>query len=85
MKVTVRVVKKGEPAPPKSIHITTEYIRLDAFLKLANAVQTGGHAKLVIQNGEVFVNGEVCLMRGKKLRSGDIASYAEKQYEVAAL
>lgn len=85
MKVTVRVVKKGEPDPVKKVNITTDYIRLDAFLKLADAVQTGGHAKLVIQNGEVCVNGEVCLMRGKKLRSGDNATYAEKQYEVAAL
>ena len=47
--------------------------------------QTGGHAKIVIQNGEVAVNGEVCQMRGKKLRPGDVASFEEKQYEVSAL
>lgn len=85
MKVAVRVVKKGEPTPPEKVHISTEFIRLDAFLKLANAVQTGGHAKMVIQNGEVSVNGEICLMRGKKLRPGDEAAYANKRYEVSAL
>lgn len=85
MKVTVRVVKKGEPDPPEKVSISTEFIRLDAFLKLANAVQTGGHAKMVIQNGEVSVNGEICLMRGKKLRPGNFISYENKQYEVTAL
>lgn len=85
MKVKVRVVKKGAPVPPEKVNISTEFIRLDAFLKLANAVQTGGHAKIVIQNGEVSVNGEVCLMRGKKLRPGDIVSYDVKQYEVSVL
>ena len=85
MKVKVRVVKKGAPVPPEKVNISTEFIRLDAFLKLANAVQTGGHAKIVIQNGEVAVNGEVCLMRGKKLHPGDIVSYDGKQYEVSAL
>lgn len=85
MKVKVRVVKKGESIPPEKVNISTEFIRLDAFLKLANAVQTGGHAKIVIQNGEVSVNGADCLMRGKKLRPGDIVSYDGKQYEVSAL
>ena len=50
-----------------------EYIRLDNFLKLSGSVETGGHAKIVIQNGEVIVNGEICTMRGKKLRPGDQA------------
>ena len=77
MKVKVRVVQKGKPLPPEKVCISTEYIRLDAFLKLANAVQTGGHAKIVIQNGEVAVNGEVCKMRGKKLRPGDVAAFEE--------
>lgn len=85
MKIKVRVVQKKGPLPPEKVHISTDFIRLDAFLKLANAVQTGGHAKMVIQNGEVSVNGEVCLMRGKKLRPGDVTSYGEKQYEVSAL
>ena len=55
------------------IKIETEFIRLDALLKFAGAVGTGGEAKLAIQNGEVTVNGETCTMRGKKLRPGDRA------------
>ena len=53
------------------IKIETEHIKLDALLKFAGAAGTGGEAKLAIQEGEVKVNGEVCLMRGKKLRPGD--------------
>jgi len=55
----------------KTFKIHTEYIKLDAFLKFAGAVGTGGEAKSAIQDGQVRVNGEVCLMRGKKLRPGD--------------
>lgn len=55
------------------IKINTEFIRLDALLKFAGVAETGGEAKLAIQNGEVKVNGEVCAMRGKKLRPGDRA------------
>ena len=55
----------------KTITITTEFIRLQDLLKLANLVETGGEAKERIQGGEATVNGEVCTMRGKKLRSGD--------------
>jgi len=54
-----------------AMKIETEFIRLDALLKLAGAVNTGGQAKLLVQNGGVQVNGAVCTMRGKKLRSGD--------------
>lgn len=56
----------------KTIEITTEYIKLDAFLKYAGVCMTGGEAKLVIQDGDVRVNGEPCTMRGKKLRRGDV-------------
>lgn len=52
------------------ITITTEFIKLQDLLKLANLVGTGGEAKIVIQNGDVSVNGEVCTMRGKKTRPG---------------
>ena len=55
------------------IKINTEFIRLDALLKFAGLVETGGEAKLSIQNGEVTVNGEICTMRGRKLRPGDRA------------
>ncbi len=64
MKVTVK--KK-----PDEIRITTEYIKLEAALKLAGIVETGGEAKEEIQQGNALVNGEVCTMRGKKLRPGD--------------
>ena len=55
----------------ETIQITTEFIKLDALLKFANVVMTGGEAKMIIQEGEVSVNGEVCTMRGKKIRVGD--------------
>ena len=55
------------------IEIRTEFIRLDALLKFAGVVETGGEAKLAIQGGEVKVNGQVCPMRGKKLYPGDRA------------
>jgi len=52
------------------IKIHTEFIRLQDLLKFAGAVETGGDAKLIIQEGRVSVNGEPCPMRGKKLRPG---------------
>ncbi|MEE1160751.1 MAG: RNA-binding S4 domain-containing protein [Acutalibacteraceae bacterium] len=59
----------------KKISVREDFIRLDSAMKLAGIVSTGGHAKTVIQNGEVKVNGEVCLLRGKKLKSGDKAEF----------
>lgn len=53
------------------IKIETEFIKLDALLKFANLVSSGGEAKICIAEGEVLVNGEICTMRGKKLRPGD--------------
>lgn len=53
------------------IKIDSEYIKLQDLMKFCGLVETGGEAKIVIQNGEVKVNGEVCTMRGKKLRAGD--------------
>ena len=64
------------------VKINTEFIKLDAFLKFAGAVETGGEAKLAVQNGEVKVNGEVCAMRGKKLRPGDRAELDGRAYVV---
>ena len=66
----------------ETIEITTEYIKLQDLLKFAAAVQTGGEAKMVIQEGEVTVNGEVCTMRGKKLRPGDVVSFAGRELTV---
>ena len=57
------------------ITIQTEYIKLDALLKYAALVPSGGEAKTVVAAGEVRINGEVCTMRGKKLRPGDVVEY----------
>ncbi len=57
-----------------TVSITTEFIKLDSLLKLANVVGSGGEAKILIQEGEVRVNGETCTMRGKKIRPGDVVS-----------
>jgi ribosome-associated protein len=65
-----------------SIKITTEFIKLDALLKFASMVGSGGEAKTLIQNGEVLVNGEVCTMRGKKIRPGDTVSLDDNEVTV---
>lgn len=65
-----------------NIQITTEFIRLDALLKFAALVGTGGEAKYVISEGLVKVNGEACTMRGKKLRDGDIVEFAGETVKV---
>ena len=57
-----------------TIQIHTEFIKLQDLLKFAGAVETGGDAKLIIQEGRVSVNGQVCTMRGKKMRPGDRAA-----------
>lgn len=61
----------------EKIKIDSEYIKLQDLLKLGGAVDTGGMAKVVIQSGEVTVNGEVCTMRGKKMRPGDVAVFED--------
>lgn len=53
------------------IKIDTEFIKLDALLKFANLVASGGEAKIRIAEAEVQVNGEICTQRGRKLRPGD--------------
>ena len=75
MKVTVK--KKDNSIP---VVIGTEFIKLEAALKFANAVPSGGMAKNFIQDGEVAVNGEVCTMRGKKLYPGDKFAFAGNSY-----
>ena len=65
------------------IAITTDFIKLQDLLKLESLTATGGEAKLVIQDGQVCVNGEVCLQRGRKVRPGDIVSFRGLDYTVA--
>ena len=60
----------------ETVSIETEFIKLDSLLKLANVVGSGGEAKIIIQEGEVLVNGEPCTMRGKKIRPGDVVTLA---------
>lgn len=66
----------------KKINIKTEYITLGQFLKLANAVDSGAIAKMVILDGQVLVNDEVETRRGKKLRDGDKVSFDNVDYIV---
>jgi len=70
-KGTSKILVKGV----KKTLITGEFIRLDALLKYASIASTGGEAKILIQNGEVLVNGEPCNVRGKKIRQGDTVRY----------
>ncbi len=64
------------------MEIVTEYIKLDSFLKMTGAVGTGGEAKVRITEGEVSVNGEVELRRGRKLYPGDQVSIGDEQFTV---
>ena len=68
--------KKEFHMKQESVKITTEFIKLDSFLKFCGAAETGGQAKELVQAGRVLVNGEPCPMRGKKLRPGDQVSLA---------
>ena len=79
MKVIVK--KKSNDVP---VVIGTEFIKLEAALKFANATESGGMAKTVIQEGEVMVNGEVCTMRGKKLYPGDKVTFMNTTYLICS-
>ena len=79
MKKVIARVKQKEH---REIKIDSDFIRLDSLLKLCNAVMTGGHAKIVIQESEVKVNDEICTARGKKIRAGDTVEFDRVVYEV---
>ncbi len=64
------------------IKIKTEKIKLDSFLKLSGEAESGGQAKVMINSGEIFVNDEICSLRGKKLNPGDIVSIGTNEYRV---
>ena len=66
----------------EDIEITTQFIKLDSFLKFCGAVGTGGEAKLLIADGAVFVNEEACTQRGRKLRDGDRVRIGKAEYRV---
>ena len=79
MKVTV--TKKSSVLP---LVISTEFIKLEAAMKLSGIMESGGQAKEVIQEGCVKVNGEVCTMRGKKLYPGDTFAFQGHRFLIAA-
>jgi len=66
----------------EKISINTEYIKLDQFLKYANIVESGGVAKIVIQDELVKVNGEICTQRGKKIRVNDTVEFENSKFIV---
>ena len=66
----------------ETVTISTEFIKLDALRKFAGLVNSGGEAKTLIQEGDVLVNGEVCTMRGKKLRPGDTVTLGEETVSI---
>ena len=64
------------------IPIDSEFIKLDQFLKLAEITSTGGHSKILIQEGWVKVNGEIELRRGRKLKPGDVVEVEDEKLRV---
>ena len=78
MKITVKVKKKEE----KDLFITTENIPLDKALKFSGIAGTGGQAKMLIKDGLVKVNSEVCLSRGKKLKENDFFEFQNVIYNI---
>ena len=77
--IKVKALKKTE----ETVYIDTPFIKLDSFLKLCNIAQTGGHGKILVQEGLIEVNGEVCFLRGKKLFPGDSVRFENTVYTVA--
>lgn len=66
----------------KEIKIETEFIKLEQIMKFASMVQTGGEAKMLINQELVLVNGEICTQRGKKIRPGDVIEFDGETYQV---
>lgn len=66
----------------QEVKINTEFIKLDSFLKWCGAVSMGSEAKIMVQEGEVLFNGEVCTQRGKKVRIGDEVEFNGEIYKV---
>jgi len=77
MKVTVK-----RKTNIQELAITTEFIKLQDAMKFANIVMSGGEAKTLIQEEQVLVNGEICTMRGKKLRDGDVFSFQNLSFKI---
>lgn len=78
----IKIKVKAVNTEPEKLFIATDFIKLDSALKLCGIAQTGGHAKILITDGEIRVNGDVCTERGKKLRQGDIFKYGRSAFEI---
>ena len=78
----MKIKVKAAPRKSEDVIITTEFIRLDSFLKFKGIAETGGQAKAFIQDGIIKVNGEICTARGKKIRNGDIISTFSTDYHI---
>lgn len=78
MKIKVKAADRKN----ENVTISTEFIRLDSFLKFKGIAETGGQAKQFIQDGIVKVNDEICTARGKKIRGGDIISIFSTDYHI---
>ena len=76
--IKVKAIKKEE----KVIKIDPPFIKLDSLLKLCDIAQTGGHAKILIQDGLVQVNGEICDQRGRKIKAGDKIRFEDTVWTV---
>ena len=79
-KIKVRLI----PPEEKTLAITTPFIKLDSALKLADIAGSGGMAKLLIEDGAIRIDGEVCLQRGKKLYPGDSFRFQNSVYIITA-
>ena len=66
----------------ETLYISTPFIKLDSALKLSGAVSTGGQAKMLIEDGLISVNGEVCTLRGRKIYAGDKINFKNSVYRV---
>lgn len=66
------------------VTITTEYITLGQFLKLARIIQNGGDAKIFLLTTAIYVNGELEQRRGRKLRPSDVVKVSGKEYEIVS-
>ncbi len=66
----------------EELKILTPFIKLDQLVKFAGFSETGAKAKILIDLGELNVNGELCIKRGKKIKPGDIIEFKNKKYKV---
>ena len=85
MAKTIKLKAKIAAIESKPLAIRTPYIELQAALKLCDIAQTGGHAKILITEEQcVFVNGELCTQRGKKLYNGDTLRVGRESFMIAS-